>query len=138
LIPLPPFVRIGAETPAVYQFVARLPGSAVLLELPFGEVAFETRYVFYSTVHWHRLVNGYSGGTPIEYALLSEALKDLALEPDRAWHALTASGATHVIVHESSYAGGKGGLVTRWLAAHGARELAVFGSDHLLSLEHSS
>ena len=62
--------------PAVYRFVAQLPASSALIELPFGEVAFETRYMFYSTTHWRPLVNGYSGGAPDQYGLWAERLKD--------------------------------------------------------------
>ena len=44
--------------------------------------------MFYSTLHWRRLVNGYSGGAPREYELLTESLKDVATRPDRAWQAI--------------------------------------------------
>ena len=57
LAPLPPFVETGDAVPAVYHYVAHLPPSATLLELPFGEVAFEVRYVFYSTTHWRPAAN---------------------------------------------------------------------------------
>lgn len=134
LVALPATVATGAATPPVYGFVAQLPASAVILELPFGEVAFEARYIFYSTAHWRRLVNGYSGGAPVEYGLLAEALRDLRRSPDRAWQALARSGATHAIVHEASYADGRGAEVGDWLRRHGARELASFGADRVFTL----
>ncbi len=134
LVPLPDLVAAGDRTPPVYRLVAGLPASAALVELPFGEVAFETRYMLYSTTHWRKLVNGYSGGGPDDYGLLSESLKDLARRPEPAWNALTASGATHVVVHEASYAGGGGGVVAEWLRAHGARELAAFDRDRVFEL----
>ena len=113
----------------VYAFAARLPASSVLLELPLGEPAFDVRYMFYALAHGHRLVNGYSGGSPAGYLLLSEMLKDFATSPDRAWQALVTSGATHVIVHEAGYEPGRGELITRWLMANGAKEVAAFGAD---------
>ena len=61
------------------------PASAALLELPLGEPAFDVRYMYYSTTHWRRLVNGYSGGEPREYQSLAEALKDTDPRPARAW-----------------------------------------------------
>jgi len=134
LAPLPSSVGVGDATPAVYRFLAQLPESAAVLELPFGEVAFEVRYVFYSTAHHRRLLNGYSGGAPAEYGLLAEALKDLFRDPDRAWDALAASGATHVVVHEGSYLDSLGATVAEWLRRHGARELASFGSDRVFEL----
>jgi hypothetical protein len=53
----------------VYRFAAQLPDSAVLIEFPLGEPAFDIRYMFYSTLHWRRLVNGYSGGAPLQYEI---------------------------------------------------------------------
>src|SRR6185503_11063126 len=72
LAPLPGSVAIGSAAPEVYRYVAQLPASAVLIELPLGEPAFDIRYMFYSTLHWRRLVNGYSGGAPADYELLTE------------------------------------------------------------------
>jgi hypothetical protein len=134
LAPLPDHVTTGAATPPVYRFVAQLPPSAALAELPFGEVAFEVRYMFYSAAHWRPLANGYSGGAPDDYGLLAENLKDLLRRPEPAWTALIASGVTHVIVHEASYADGRGGEVSAWLHTRGARELAVFGDDHVFAI----
>jgi hypothetical protein len=131
LAPLPRSVAMGSAAPAVYRFAAQLPDSAVLIELPLGEPAFDIRYMFYSTLHWRRLVNGYSGGAPLQYEVLTESLKDLATRPDRAWQAIADSTATHAIVHEASYADEGGMRVSAWLRAGGAREVASFGMDHV-------
>ena len=135
LAPLPATIATGADVPAVYQSIAQLPVSAVIVELPLGEPAFDIRYMFYSTTHWRPLVNGYSGGAPPEYGLLSEALKDAAARPDRAWDALVASQATHAIVHEAFYANGGGPRVSAWLLARGAREVAAVGTDRVFRLQ---
>src|SRR5262249_22321481 len=66
LAPLPNTLPMGSDAPPVYRFIANLPPSSALLELPFGEIAFETRYMFFSISHWRPLANGYSGGSPIE------------------------------------------------------------------------
>jgi hypothetical protein len=134
LVALPPSISGGAAAPAVYRLVAQLPASAVLLELPLGEPAFDVRYMFYSTGHWRRLVNGYSGGAPLEYQFLTEALKDAATRPERAWQALAASAATHVVVHEGSYAGDGGRRLSAWLRTNGAIELGAFASDRVFVL----
>ena len=66
LAPLPG--RVSApDVAALYQFIAGLPEPCAIVELPLGEPAFDVRYVFYSTLHWKRIVNGYSGGAPVEY-----------------------------------------------------------------------
>jgi hypothetical protein len=131
LAPLPVSVATGSAAPEVYRFVARLPASAVLIELPLGEPAFDVRYMLYSTGHWRRLVNGYSGGAPREYEALTESLKDVTARPDRAWQAIAASTATHLIVHEASYADDGGRRLSGWLRTRGAREVAAFGSDRV-------
>src|SRR5205085_2499151 len=54
-----------ADFADLYSFIASLPESVVIAELPLGEPAFDVRYMLYSTRHWRRLVNGYSGRAPI-------------------------------------------------------------------------
>ena len=134
LAPLPPFVATGDGAPAVYRFIAALPPSSVVVELPLGEPAFDVRYMFYSTIHWKRLVNGYSGGSPQQYEFLSEAVKDVATRPDRAWQAIADSTATHAIVHEGAYEDERGRHFGDFLRARGAREVAVFGTDRVFAL----
>ena len=134
LAPLPPSIAIGAAAPEVYRFAAQLPASAVLIELPLGEPAFDIRYMFHSTLHWRRLVNGYSGGAPAQYETLTESLKDRAARPDRAWQAIADSTATHAIVHEASYTADGGARLSAWLQSRGAREIAAFGSDRVFAL----
>jgi hypothetical protein len=138
LAPLPAFVSTGKVTPPVYQFVANLPASTVLIELPLGEVVCDARYMFYSTTHWRRLVNGYSGGAPASYAALNKKLQDPVGAPERAWQAVADSRATHVIVHEATYLDGYGGNVSGWLRDHGAHELFRFRADHLFELPRRS
>ena len=135
LAPLPRVVATGgAAAPAVYGFIAQLPPSAVVIELPLGEPAFDVRYMWYSTLHWKRLVNGYSGGAPLHYEFLREALKDLATRPDRAWQAIADSTATHAVVHEGAYADERGRLFSDFFLAHGASAVAVFGTDRVFQL----
>ena len=50
LAPLPASIAIGAAAPEVYRFAGQLPASAILMELPLGEPAFDVRYMFYSTL----------------------------------------------------------------------------------------
>jgi hypothetical protein len=113
----------------LYAYVAQLPSTAAIVELPLGEPAFDVRYMLASTRHWKPLVNGYSGGVPAAYGLLDQALQDFPDRGDRAWQLLAATGATHAIVHEGSYADNRGGAMTTWLRSHGAREVAAFPAD---------
>jgi hypothetical protein len=134
LAPLPPRVETGGAVPPVYRFIAQLPDDSVIIELPLGEPAFDIRYMFYSTAHWKRLVNGYSGGAPLAYEFLTEALKDVGTRPERAWEAIVASSASHAVVHEGSYLGERGRHFSDWLREHGATEVASFGTDRVFAL----
>jgi hypothetical protein len=134
LAPLPDSIDAGAGAPPVYRFVASLAAPAAMVELPLGEPAFDIRYMFYSTLHWKPLVNGYSGGTPADYALLDTRLQDVSTQPDRAWRALVDSRATHVIVHEAFYSGEAGPRISDWIRKRGGREVAAFGGDRVFAL----
>jgi hypothetical protein len=124
----------GAETPAIYRAVAALPADAVLAEFPFGSEPWEVRYMFYSTTHWRRLVNGFSGGRPRSYAEHAAVLERPFAAGEKAWEALASAGATHAIVHEWGWRRGRGRRVSEWLEAHGARRLATEGEDVLYEL----
>ena len=130
----PPRVESAADAPPVYHQLARMPAGTVVTELPFGDPAWELRYVYYSTVHWHRLVNGYSGGFPQGYKVRVALLQRIAEDPDEAWRALREAGTTHVVVHEAAFAPGDADVVKRWLADHFAVEIARFGSDLLFDV----
>jgi hypothetical protein len=133
LAALPGVVSIFSAPP-VYRFLSTLPDSIAVVELPLGEPAFDVRYMFYSTLHWKRLVNGYSGGAPLDYEQLANALEDVLKRPEQGWQLVSGTGATHVIVHEAFYSGERGLLVSQWLRNHAARELATFESDHVFEL----
>ena len=122
----------------MYRFLAGLPPSSTVIEMPFGETDFETRYMFYSTMHWRPLVNGYSGGAPDEYGLWAEQLRDVLDAPDAAWQAVRNSRATHMVIHEASYTGDVGRQISGWVRAHGGEELAVFGADRVFVVRHPS
>jgi hypothetical protein len=131
-------LRLRDEAPAVYGAVARQPLDTVLLELPLGLPDFDLRAMYYSTFHWRKLVNGYSGFTPSHYGPLVAALGGSSLDGERAWTALRDAGATAVIVHEAAYLGDTGPRLSFALRELGAREVARDGSDVLLTLPSSS
>jgi hypothetical protein len=128
----------GAETPAIYRAVAALPVDAVLAEFPFGSEPWEVRYMFHSTTHWRRLVNGFSGGGPRSYTDRALVLERPFIAGERAWQALASADASHAIVHEWAWRRGRGRRVSEWLEAHGARRLATEGEDLLYELPAES
>jgi hypothetical protein len=131
---LPPRVEVASSAPAVYRHLATMQDVRVITEFPFGDPERELRYVYYSTVHWKRLVNGYSGFFPQRYNVRLARFARITSDPGGAWQALRDTGTTHVIVHEDAYAAGEADEVKGWLTRHGARALVRFDSDVLFTL----
>jgi hypothetical protein len=132
----PSRVFTGDEVPAVYKFLKTLPADTVVAEFPLGDWTYELRYVFYSTAHWHPLINGYSGIFPLSYSLRAFVLHRPEEHPQDAWDSLVASGATHAVVHENFYKESRGKAVSQWLAGHDARLIAEFVGDKVYALNH--
>jgi hypothetical protein len=131
----PPVPLVAPEgPPAIYRAVAALPARTVLAEFPFGDEQYDLRYMLHSSAHWRPLLNGYSGGFPASHALNRAALGRVLDDPDTAWRVLTASGATHAVVHERAWPEGRGARVSAWLAGRGARLVAESGGDRLFEL----
>ncbi|HXE79249.1 MAG TPA: hypothetical protein VNK41_00725 [Vicinamibacterales bacterium] len=123
--------------PAVYRALASMPRS-VLVEFPIGAMPWDVRYMFYSSFHGHRLVNGFSGGVPVRHAADLAALSRMGTDPELAWSRLIQTGASHAIVHLGAYEGNEGQNVVNWLTRRGAREIGRFGTDRLFVLPRDS
>ena len=72
-----------ARAPAIYREAGRHLGNGVLVELPLGYPDFDLRAMYYSTVHWRPILNGYSGFFPPHYGRLAFAARRAAT-PSRA------------------------------------------------------
>ncbi len=123
----PARVYPASQAPPVYATVAALPAGSAITEFPFGDVAWEIRYVYYSAAHWQPITNGYSGSFPPAYNARVARLKNVAANPEASWHALRDSGTTHVVLHANAFANPNDAEVVRaWLIAHHARILEQF------------
>ena len=71
--------------------------------------------MFYSTAHWHPLLNGYSGHFPLSYNLNATHLRHPLDYPDASWETLMRSGATHAVVHGPYYRDDEGERIGQWL-----------------------
>ncbi len=125
-----------SRAPEIYRDLALEPAHAVLLEMPFGQPDYDVRAVYYSTVHWKKLMNGYSGFFPPGYSRMIAMLNAATRGDDVAWRALEAVGVTHVLVHEGAYLDDEGARFSRWLGGHGAAEISRRGRDVLFELPH--
>jgi len=80
LAPNRPFTPPEVLPPA-YQWLSQQPDKLPLLELPFGQHWVETKYMYFSTYHFQRLVNGYSGYAPDVYQENRRLLSQFPEEP---------------------------------------------------------
>jgi hypothetical protein len=96
--------RIWTAPPPVYDTI-RGDGSNVLLELPLVEpdTAFEPYYMYFSTFHWQKLLNGYSGFATKSYRdfvdLISSDFPDEA-----SMNEVRRRGADYINVHGALFA----------------------------------
>lgn len=132
--PWPTVHRLN-DGPLAYRHVLLMPSDTVLLEMPFGDQAWDLRYVYYAGLHGKPIVNGYSGYFPDGYRGRAARLSQLWRDGDAAWTAVTTAGATHVLVHERGYPPPEGPAVSQWVTSRGGRLAAEFSDgDKLFTL----
>jgi hypothetical protein len=123
------------DGPLAYRYLVAMPGDPVVMELPFGDHAWDLRYVYYAGLHGKRIVNGYSGYFPDGYLRRAAKLSGLWADRDAAWEAIVTSGATHLLVHSRAYYDPEGEAVVGWARLAGATPIAWFADgDVLLAL----
>ena len=121
------------EAPPVYARIAALPAGTAITEFPFGDAAWEIRYVYYAAAHWKPITNGYSGAFPPAYTRRVARLQNVAADPAAAWDALLESGTTHVVVHDAAFARpGDAAAVRQWLLSHDAAVVERFADGDTL------
>jgi hypothetical protein len=121
-----PYLKPGGPTPEVYRYLASLPSSTVVAELPFTDLWYNTRYLYFSTFHWRPLVNGFTSFFPPPYIERARWLVNPARTPDEAWRALESGQTTHVVVHTGAWDAAYVRELDRWLTARGARSHGQF------------
>lgn len=84
--------------PPVYRFL-QTAAPSVIVEFPVS--VYDPTYMFWSTYHWHSLVNGYSGYTPWD-ALDTMALMQ-TFPDDESVERLKALNVRYVLVHQAFY-----------------------------------
>jgi hypothetical protein len=99
LMPLP------ASPPNVYAWLQRQP-PAVVLELPVStpdrlDFIHDAWYMYFSTYHWQRIVNGYSGFYPPSFRYLLELLR--SFPDDRSLTELGKRRVTYIVLHAGYY-----------------------------------
>lgn len=88
------------EFPAVYRWIAQEPTVKAIIELPIHDDARECQYIYFSTLHWKPLANGFSGYFPETHWRLTETIRFL---PDqKGLDLLREYWISHLVVHARS------------------------------------
>lgn len=96
-------VRIP-PTPPVYTWLAQQKGEFGIVEFPYahqGQFWENASYVYWSTVHWHGLVNAYSGFASPDYQSLERILS--GFPDDLSRQALLMRHVRYAVVHRDLY-----------------------------------
>jgi hypothetical protein len=118
----PPYLMPSPTAPAIYQTVSTLAPGAILVEFPFGDPAYDVRYMYFAAGHRRRLLNGYSGVFPPSFVERQRVLARPTLDPPAA--ARVIRPATHAVVHRAAWPDNSGLVIGAWLEAFGARVIA--------------
>ena len=124
--PPPPYLTPDGQLPAIYRYLRSLPETTVITELPFAELSYNTRYLLFSTYHWHPLVNGFTSFFPAAFVERVRWLVNPVRTPDEAWQALRSGRTTHVVVHTAAWDPVYVQQLDDWLTARGARTHGSF------------
>jgi hypothetical protein len=87
------------RVPPVYNWFQGRP-TAAIVEVP-AWYPISATYLYYSTFHWQRIMNGSSGSIPASYRSFHAAMKEF---PDEsAISVLRSSGVSYAVIHEEFY-----------------------------------
>jgi hypothetical protein len=93
--------RVWDEPPAIYAGIAGAEPPVVLAEFPMPRDIyrsdFDTRYLYFSTFHWQKLVNGNSGFFPPSYFELLASVDDFPNDASLSY--LRSRGVQYLTLH---------------------------------------
>lgn len=128
-----------AQGPEVYHWLAAQPGDPVLLELPISTNATLQAYLqstrqFYSTLHWKRMVNGYSGFLTQAYLTIGATSQNFPDPATIAW--LQGLRVDLVLLHRDDYEPAEWERLTAALPRYSAqlRPLEELGETRVLQV----
>jgi hypothetical protein len=96
--------RPAPETPAVYRWLADVPGPVPIVELPLPDVRRQRNnavYLYWSTTHFKPMANGFAAFVPPVYVELAQTMR--SFPDDRGVEALRRLGFHYVIFHRDRY-----------------------------------
>jgi hypothetical protein len=90
----------STTVPPIYRFLQRFTDQrSVIIEFPVRD--YDPTYMFWSTYHWHPLVNGYSGYTPVD--VLDTMTLMRSFPDDESVARLRALDVRYILIHQAFY-----------------------------------
>jgi hypothetical protein len=127
------------DFPDVYSWIADQPSIHALLEIPLADPSLpssylgDVSYMYYQTLHWKPLVNGYSAHAPLAVQRLRQ--RCCWPGPDPATLAeLRAWGVTHLVIHRSELPAWQRQRLDAWAAGARSEMLYAGGGDRVYSI----
>jgi hypothetical protein len=143
-------VPLKKDFPRVYTWLKEQKGDAPTTELPLpkytkGEpdsldtgmwLALEPSRIYYSTLHWKKILNGYSGFLPRSY--IEAARMTMEFPSKKGLEYLRKLGIKYIIVHEKEMEPGSIERINAWARDYGGISLVKqFDSDYVYELTGS-
>ncbi len=129
--------RVSREIPEVYKWLAEQDEDSVIVELPMPgsieSVHNETRYMYWSTFHWKRMVNGYSGFFPHSYWDMNKIMQSF---PSAGSLSLLENlGVDYIIIHTKKFRRGDWERIKKEISESkkAARE-GTFGPNYVYTI----
>lgn len=123
--PVMPLEPAWREPPAIYARIAGATPPVVVAEFPMPRDIyrsdFDARYLYFSTFHWQKLVNGNSGFFPPSYVELLE--KEGDFPSDSSLDYLRSRGVQYLTMHGRFTNATRYDYTVRWLDARPDLEL---------------
>ncbi|MFM7736845.1 MAG: hypothetical protein ACKPBU_12805 [Alphaproteobacteria bacterium] len=126
---------LAADLPPVYAWLAAQPVEGGVLEVPgavaeedLGGLVREARAMLHSTVHWHPIVNGYTGYPPA-WGELAKSLAHRLPERDALQSLVNLAPVSRVILHRRPLGRERADAWEADARAAGLVERARFGED---------
>ena len=133
-VPIEP-APLGEGLPPVHRWLAEQPVTGGVLEVPgavaeedLGGLVREARAMLHSTVHWHPIVNGYTGYPPA-WGELAKSLAHRLPEREALQVLVDLAPVSRVVVHRRALGEARARAWEEQAAAAGLVERARFGDD---------
>jgi len=135
-IPIPlSAIPVKEHIPQVYKWLSSLQDNFAIVELPFPKKVWkEYQRIYYSTYHWHKLVNGSSGYfSPVYLALRQRSMN---LPFTNTIKDLEDLGVRYIILHSRSYSKKEFESILTDISKHdkNIKHIGKFEDDHVYEL----